>query len=74
MFIIDAVSSLSAMKIDFDALGVDVLLAGTQKAFAMPPTASQCSSAHRPLAKAATIKDRGYYFDFLEFRRTPKAA
>ena len=37
MFIIDAVSSLSATKIEFDALGIDVLLAGTQKAFAMPP-------------------------------------
>src|SRR5438132_1659526 len=37
MFIVDAVSSLSATKIQFDALGLDVLLAGTQKAFAMPP-------------------------------------
>src|SRR6187401_225231 len=32
MFIVDAVSSLSAVKIPFDELGVDVLLAGTQKA------------------------------------------
>src|SRR6185295_19073854 len=37
MFIVDAVSSLSATKIEFDALGVDVLLAGTQKALALPP-------------------------------------
>ncbi|HXR08600.1 MAG TPA: aminotransferase class V-fold PLP-dependent enzyme, partial [Candidatus Acidoferrum sp.] len=37
MFIVDAVSSLSAVPLEFDALGVDVLLAGTQKAFAMPP-------------------------------------
>src|SRR6201981_2774762 len=37
MFIVDAVSSLTATKIEFDALGIDVLLAGTQKAFAMPP-------------------------------------
>src|SRR5437762_6134657 len=29
MFIVDAVSSLSAVKIEFDALGFDVLLAGT---------------------------------------------
>src|SRR5580704_498814 len=33
MFIVDAVSSLTATKIEFDALGIDVLLAGTQKAF-----------------------------------------
>ncbi len=37
MFIVDAVSSMSATKIEFDALGIDVLLAGTQKAFALPP-------------------------------------
>jgi aspartate aminotransferase-like enzyme len=69
MFIVDAVSSLSAVKIEFDALGIDVLLAGTQKAFALPPgmTVFTCSPA--ALAKAATAKDRGYYFDFVEFQR-----
>src|SRR3954467_10782552 len=69
MFIVDAVSSMTATKIDFDALGIDVLLAGTQKAFAMPPglTVFVCSPA--ALAKAATAKDRGYYFDFVEFQK-----
>src|ERR1700704_4793700 len=37
MFIVDAVSSMTALPIKFDELGIDVLLAGTQKAFAMPP-------------------------------------
>src|SRR5205823_2907901 len=37
MFIVDSVSSLSALKIEFDALGIDVLLAGAQKALALPP-------------------------------------
>jgi aspartate aminotransferase-like enzyme len=69
MFIIDAVSSLSAMRIDFDALGVDVLLAGTQKAFAMPPGLAVLACSPAALAKAATLKDRGYYFDFLEFQK-----
>ncbi|MDB6026540.1 MAG: Serine-pyruvate aminotransferase/archaeal aspartate aminotransferase [Verrucomicrobiales bacterium] len=69
MFIVDAVSSMTATKIDFDALGIDILLAGTQKAFAMPPglTVFVCSTA--ALAKAATTKDRGYYFDFIEFQK-----
>src|SRR5205807_8916221 len=69
MFIIDAVSSLTATKIDFDALGIDVLLAGTQKAFAMPPglTVFACSPA--ALSKAAAAKDRGYYFDLVEFQK-----
>lgn len=69
MFIIDAVSSLSATKIEFDALDVDVLLAGTQKAFAMPPGLAVFACSPAALAKAATAKDRGYYFDFLEFQK-----
>jgi aspartate aminotransferase-like enzyme len=69
MFIVDAVSSMTAVKLEFDALGIDVLLAGTQKAFALPPglTVFTCSPA--ALAKAATAKDRGYYFDFVEFQK-----
>lgn len=69
MFIVDTVSSMTATKLEFDALGIDVMLAGTQKAFAMPPGLSVfvCSSA--ALAKAATLKDRGYYFDLIEFQK-----
>ena len=69
LFIIDAVSSMTALPLDFDALGIDVLLAGTQKAFAMPPglTVFTCSDA--ALKRAATVKDRGYYFDFVEFQK-----
>ena len=69
MFIADAVSSMSAVPLNFDELGLDVLLAGTQKAFAMPPglTIFACSPA--ALAKSGTMKDRGYYFDFVEFQK-----
>jgi len=69
MFIVDAVSSMSATKIEFDALGIDVLLAGTQKAFALPPGAAVFVCSPAALAKAATMKDRGYYFDFVEFQK-----
>ena len=74
MFIVDAVSSMTGVKIEFDALGIDVLLAGTQKAFALPPglTVFACSPA--ALAKAATAKDRGYYFDFIEFQKNAETS
>src|SRR5580692_7948715 len=68
-FIVDAVSSMTAMKLDFDALGIDLLLAGTQKAFAMPPGLAVFVCSPAALAKAATAKDRGYYFDFVEFQK-----
>ena len=69
MFIVDSVSSLSATKIEFDALQIDVLLAGTQKAFALPPGLTVFSCSPAALSKAATVKDRGYYFDFVEFQK-----
>ncbi|HWH71876.1 MAG TPA: aminotransferase class V-fold PLP-dependent enzyme, partial [Candidatus Sulfotelmatobacter sp.] len=69
MFIVDSVSSMSAVPIKFDELGVDVLLAGTQKAFAMPPGTALFACSPAALAKAATMKDRGYYFDFIEFQK-----
>ncbi len=69
MFIVDSVSSMSAVKIEFDALGLDVLLAGTQKAFALPPGLAVFTCSPAALAKAASAKDRGYYFDFVEFQK-----
>ncbi len=74
MFIVDAVSSLTAVKIEFDALGIDVLLAGTQKAFAMPPGLAVFACSPAALAKAATVKDRGYYFDFVEFQKNAEGS
>ena len=69
MFIVDSVSSMSAVPLKFDELGIDVLLAGTQKAFALPPGTSLFVCSKAALAKAATMKDRGYYFDFVEFQK-----
>src|SRR5712691_1930115 len=69
MFIVDSVSSMSAMPLNFETLGVDVLLAGTQKAFALPPGLAGFVCSPAALAKAGTLKDRGYYFDLLEFQK-----
>lgn len=69
MFIVDSVSSMSAVPLNFDELGIDVLLAGTQKAFALPPGLAIFVCSPAALAKAATAKDRGYYFDLVEFQK-----
>jgi aspartate aminotransferase-like enzyme len=69
MFIVDSVSSMSAVPLKFDELGIDVLLAGTQKAFALPPGTAVFVCSKAALAKAATAKDRGYYFDLIEFQK-----
>lgn len=66
--IVDTVSSFSALPIEKDKLGVDILITGSQKALALPPGLSLISASKRALARAAEIKDRGYYFDLLEFQ------
>ncbi len=67
--IVDTVSSFSAMQIDMDALRVDVMLTGSQKALALPPGFSLFSVSEKAFARAEKQKDRGYYFDFLEFKK-----
>ena len=73
-FIVDCVSSFTAMKIPFDELGIDLMLAGTQKALALPAGAALFTVSEKAYAKAATLKDRGYYFDFLEFKKNQESS
>jgi aspartate aminotransferase-like enzyme len=69
MFIVDAVSSMTAVPLNFSELGIDVLLAGTQKAFALPPGLAVFVCSPAALAKAGQMANRGYYFDFVEFQK-----
>ena len=66
--VLDTVSSFSGVKIDMDALGIDVMLTGAQKALALPPGFSLFSVSEKAFARAEKIPNRGFYFDFLEFK------
>ncbi len=65
MILVDSVSSLGGARLEFDAWDLDVLLTSSQKAFALPPGLAFCAISDRAMAKAATVPNRGYYFDFL---------
>jgi aspartate aminotransferase-like enzyme len=67
--IVDSVSSFSAVPIPMDELGIDVLLTGSQKALALPPGFSLFAVSEKAFSRAEQQKDRGYYFDFLEFKK-----
>ena len=69
LLILDTVSSFSALKIDMDALGIDVVLTGAQKALALPPGFSLFSVSEQAFARAEKVSNRGFYFDFLEFKK-----
>jgi aspartate aminotransferase-like enzyme len=69
LFIVDCVSSFSTQPIAMDELGIDVLLTGSQKALALPPGLALFAVSERAMKRAESIKDRGYYFDFVEFAK-----
>jgi len=68
VLVVDAISSLGAVPLDTDAWGIDVVLAGSQKALMCPPGLAMASVADalwENLPQART-----FYFDW---RRTRKA-
>src|SRR5438132_4880281 len=69
VLVVDTVSSFSGVKIEMDQLGIDVMLTGAQKALALPPGFSLFSVSDKAFARAEKISNRGYYFDFLEFKK-----
>ncbi|PJF31588.1 MAG: aminotransferase [Candidatus Thermofonsia Clade 1 bacterium] len=69
LILVDAVSILGGYKIDFDGLGLDVLLTSTQKAMALPPGLAFAAVSDRALERAKQVPYRGYYFDFIELEK-----
>jgi aspartate aminotransferase-like enzyme len=65
VILVDAVSGMAGAKIEFDAWGLDVAFASTQKCFALPPGLAVAPVSERMLERAAQVPNRGYYFDFL---------
>ncbi len=69
VLIVDTVSSFSGVRIDMDALGIDVMLTGAQKALALPAGFSLFAVSRKAFERAEKVLNRGFYFDFLEFQK-----
>lgn len=69
MLIVDTVSSLSTVPVDMDGNDIDVMLAGVQKALALPPGLAVFAVSEAAMERAKATPNRGYYFDFLEFAK-----
>jgi aspartate aminotransferase-like enzyme len=74
LFLVDAVSSMAGAPTPVDAFGIDVCLAGLQKAFALPAGLTVASVSARALDRARQVEHRGYYFDFLEMLKYDERA
>jgi predicted phosphoserine aminotransferase len=70
MILVDSVSGLAGARIEMDAWDLDVVLASSQKAFALPPGLAFCAVSDRAMAKAKTVPARGYYFDFISLAKS----
>lgn len=62
---VDAVSSAAGVEIRADEWDLDLVLASSQKCFALPPGLAFASLSDRGLEKAKTASNRGWYFDFV---------
>jgi aspartate aminotransferase-like enzyme len=62
LILVDAVSAMAGAKIEFDAWGLDVCLAGVQKCFALPAGLTVCAVSDRARERGKTVPNRGYYF------------
>jgi aspartate aminotransferase-like enzyme len=66
LILVDAVSCMAGAKIEFDAWGLDVCLAGVQKCFALPPGLSICAVSDRARARALEVAHPGHYFAYAQ--------
>ncbi|MCK4316445.1 MAG: alanine--glyoxylate aminotransferase family protein, partial [Anaerolineae bacterium] len=64
LILMDAVSCMAGARIEFDAWGLDVCLAGVQKCFALPAGLTVCAVSDRARERALQVPNRGYYFSY----------
>ncbi|MGZ8710283.1 MAG: pyridoxal-phosphate-dependent aminotransferase family protein [Thermoanaerobaculia bacterium] len=68
LVLVDAVSSLGGMPVEFDGWGIDVCLASVQKCIALPPGITVVAASNQALARAKKHPYRGTYFDFVAYK------
>jgi predicted phosphoserine aminotransferase len=69
IIMVDTVSGVSGAELAFDAWDLDVALTSSQKAFALPAGLAFAAVSDRAMAKAKSVPNRGYYFDFLTMEK-----
>lgn len=63
LWLVDVVSHLAGMPVDFDANGIDFAFAGSQKALALPPGVTVLGASKRYLERVRGAKRASYYLD-----------
>jgi serine---pyruvate transaminase len=64
LIVVDAISGLGAIPCETDAWGVDLVLAGSQKGFMIPPGLGFVCLSPAAIEKSKTAKSPRYYFSY----------
>jgi aspartate aminotransferase-like enzyme len=69
MAIVDSVSGAGGAELMVDAWQLDFLVTGSQKALALPPGLAFAVASAEYVERAASVRDRGFYFDVLQYEK-----
>ncbi len=67
MCLVDSVSGVGGIPLETDALGLDFVFTGSQKALALPPGLSFAVASEAYILQASAAPERGRYLDPVEF-------
>jgi len=68
--LVDAVSGMAGAEIKTDEWGLDFVLAGVQKAFALPAGLAVAAVSERALERAGNVPPRSYYFSLPKIHKS----
>ena len=69
LLVVDAITSLGVMDLPMDAWGVDVVVAGSQKALMLPPGLAFAALSGRAWERVPEARLPKFYFDFAKERK-----
>ncbi len=69
LFAVDGITSVGVHPVPMDEWGIDIMVSGSQKAFAVPPGVSFLAANERAWARAKESDHYKYYFDLLREKK-----
>ena len=63
LLIVDAVSSIGGVPIEFDSLGIDIIIGGSQKTLNTPPGLTIMAISKRAWDRVEEVRYRGFYLN-----------
>lgn len=72
LMVVDAITALGSQPLETDTWGLDVVISGSQKSFALPPGLAFLALSARAIEKMRSSNSPRYYFDLLKELKAQK--